>query len=185
MKDYNLYVVLTRTNTAISKLIHFIKKDEYTHAAISLDRELNHLYSFGRKYTYYPFVGRFKREDINDGVYKFCDILPGVIIKINVAEEQYKKAQMLLNNFLHNSDQYKYNYRGLYHSLMNKPASYEKRFLCSEFVYFILYESGIVDFDIPRNLVRPQKLMELEGEIIYKGDFKKNIHSKKNSSRVS
>lgn len=60
MEKYSLYVVLTRTNTVISKVVQLVKKDEYTHAAISLDEELNYMYSFGRKYSYYPFIGRFK-----------------------------------------------------------------------------------------------------------------------------
>ena len=89
MKKYYLYIVLTRTNTGISKIIQLIKKDEYTHAAISLDKDLNHMYSFGRR-------------------------------------------------------------------KMNKEAYSDDKFLCSEFVYYILKESGVADLKIPRNLVRPQ-----------------------------
>ena len=43
MEKRCLYIVLTRTNTVISKLIHVIKNDEYTHAAIAFDRELDHM----------------------------------------------------------------------------------------------------------------------------------------------
>jgi len=175
MEKYYLYVVLTATNTTMSKLIQLIKKDEYTHAAIALDEELNYLFSFGRKYTYNPFLGRFKKEDINEGIYKFCKVLPGVIIKVEVSKNQYKKTVNLLNNFMINSSRYKYNYRGLFHSLFNKPVYYDNRFLCSEFVYYILKEAGIVDFQISGNLVRPQNLMDLKGNIIYKGDLKEVI----------
>ncbi|NLL30406.1 MAG: hypothetical protein GX258_05050, partial [Clostridiales bacterium] len=76
MGKYNLYIVLTRTNTVISNLIHIVTNDQYTHAAISLDKELNNMYSFARRNTYNPFVGRFRREDINEGVYKFNENLP-------------------------------------------------------------------------------------------------------------
>jgi len=183
MQKYYLHVVLTRTNTTMSKLIRFVKKDEYTHAAISLDKELNYLYSFGRKHTYNPFLGRFKRENIDKGIYKFCETLPGVIIEIEVSSEQYKKAKYLLNYFMLNSSCYKYNYRGLIHSLLDKPVCYDNRFLCSEFVYYILKESGVVDFHIPRNLVRPQDFMVLESNIIYKGDLRKIV--KTNSSNES
>ena len=61
MEKRHLYIVLTRTNTVMSNLIQILKNDEYTHAAISLDKELNHMYSFGRRNTYNPFVGRFKK----------------------------------------------------------------------------------------------------------------------------
>jgi len=69
MENRCLYIVLTRTNTVISKLIHVINNDEYTHAAIALDKELDHMYSFGRKYTFNPFIGVFKHEEINKGIW--------------------------------------------------------------------------------------------------------------------
>lgn len=185
MQKYYLHVVLTRTNTTMSKLIQFVKKDEYTHAAISLDKELNYLYSFGRKHTYNPFLGRFKHENIDKGIYKFSETLPGVIIEIEVSRQQYKKARYLLNNFMLNSSCYKYNYRGLLHSLLAKPVSYDNRFLCSEFVYYILKESGVVDFKIPRNLVRPQDFMVLESNIIYKGDLRKIVKTNSNNQSFS
>ena len=52
MSKEHLYVVLTRTNTIISRLIHLFTQDEYTHAALALDRELTEMYSFARQYTY-------------------------------------------------------------------------------------------------------------------------------------
>ncbi|WP_228107927.1 hypothetical protein [Terrisporobacter petrolearius] len=172
MEKYYLYIVLTRTNTVMSKLIRIFKDDEYTHAAISLDKELNHMYSFGRRNTYNPFIGRFRKEDINEGVYKFCNILPGAIIEIEVSKQKYEKAKLLLDHFISNSDIYKYNYKGLVHSLLNKAVCSDNRFLCSEFVYYILNESGVADLKISRNLVRPQSLLNIEGKMIYKGDLK-------------
>jgi hypothetical protein len=164
----------------ISRLIQLFKNDEYTHAAISLDKELNYMYSFSRRNTYNPFIGRFKKEDINEGLYKFCDTLPGIIIEIEVSGEQHEKAKALLEHFISNSGLYKYNYKGLLYSLLNKPASSDYRFLCSEFVYHILKESGIIDFNISRNLVRPQSLLNIDGRLIYKGNLKE-IKSQKNN----
>ena len=53
MENKKIYIVLTRTNTILSRLIGFIEDDEYTHASISLDRGLSQMYSFGRKYSYW------------------------------------------------------------------------------------------------------------------------------------
>lgn len=172
MEKCYLYIVLTRTNTVMSKLIRTFKNDEYTHAAISLDKELDPMYSFGRRNTYNPFIGRFRKEDINEGVYKFCEVLPGAIIEVEVLKEQYEKAKALLGHFISNSGSYKYNYKGLLHSLFNKPVCSDGRFLCSEFVYHILKESGIADLKVSRNLVRPQSLLKIEGKLIYKGNLK-------------
>jgi len=172
MKRYYLYIVLTRTNTAISKIIHFIKKDQYTHASISLDIELNQMFSFGRRWTYNPFIGRFRKENINEGVFKFCNTLPGAVIEIAVSKQQYEKAQELIEHFNGNRHRYKYNYRGLIDCIMNRAYYSNDRFLCSEFVYYILKECGITDFNIARNLVRPQSLYSIDGKIIYEGDLK-------------
>lgn len=172
MEKRYLYIVLTRPNTAISKLIRFFKNDEYTHAAISLDKELDHMYSFGRKNAYNPFIGKFKQENINKGLYKICKTLPGVILEVEASEQQYEKAKSLIAHFVSNSNRYKYNYMGLYYSLFNKASHDEHRFLCSEFVYYILNESGIADFKISRNLVRPQNLLKIKSSIIYKGNLK-------------
>lgn len=172
MERYHLYVVLTRTNTIVSRLIQLIKDDEFTHAAISLDKELNYMYSFSRKHTYNPFIGVFRKEEINKGLYKLQRSLHGTIIEIEVSRQQYKAAKGLLNHFIDNSNLYKYNYKGLLDGVLNKESCYDYRFLCSEFVYYILKESGIVDFNISRNLVRPQNFLNLDGDIIYRGNLK-------------
>ena len=172
MQNQYLYIVLTRTNTILSRLIQTIKNDEYTHAAISLDENLAHMYSFGRKYTYNPFIGRFKKEEIDTGLYEHCKTIPSVVIEIQVSNEQYDNVKELLDQFIINSNLYKYSYMGLVHGLLNKSASCEHRFLCSEFVYHILNKAGIIDFETSRNLVRPIDLLELDGRIIYQGDLK-------------
>lgn len=184
MEKYYLYIVLTRTSTVVSRLIRFFMKDEYTHAAISLDKELENMYSFGRKNAYNPFIGGFNQEYLNKGVYKFCKILPGVIMEVEVSKQQYEKAKVLLDLFISNPKHYKYNYKGLLNSLFNQEASCDDRFLCSEFVYYILNNSGIVDFEISRNLVRPQNLLNLNSKMTYKGNLKElklqnnNLNSK-------
>ena len=184
MEKRYLYVVLTRTDTILSRLIRAVKKDDYTHASISLDKELNSMYSFGRKYVYNPFIGRFKQEKINDGLYKLKKVVPCILLEIEVTQQQYENARQLLNHFLSNRELYKYNYMGLLHSLFNIGTCHENRFLCSEFVYYILKEIGIVDLKMPRNLVRPQNLLVLESNVIYVGNLKQlNYHKSNNTTK--
>lgn len=59
---------------------------------LALDRELTEMYSFARKYTYYPFLGRFKHERLDEGIYKLAKQLPGVVLELEVEAEQYEKA---------------------------------------------------------------------------------------------
>lgn len=172
MENKRVYIVLTRTNTILSNLIGFIKNDEYTHASISLSKDLSVMYSFGRKYTYNPFIGRFVKENLNEGIFELQSKLKGLVIELTVTSEQYESIKNLINEFITNSNYYKYNYFGLINSLLNKESFSSERFLCSEFVYYVLNECGVVNFNKPRNLVRPQDLMNLNGRILYKGDLK-------------
>ncbi|HOQ74687.1 MAG TPA: hypothetical protein PLZ65_09855 [Limnochordia bacterium] len=175
MSKEHLYVVLTRTNTIISRLIHLFTQDEYTHAALALDRELTEMYSFARKYTYYPFLGRFKHERLDEGIYKLAKQLPGVVLELEVEAEQYEKARRLVQSFKDNSARYKYNCRGLVYGLLHRPTKRDDRFLCSQFVYHVLHSSGIADFQVPANLVKPVDFLKLPGRIVFQGDLKQLV----------
>ncbi|MFZ7119449.1 MAG: hypothetical protein ACOWWH_00675 [Eubacteriaceae bacterium] len=168
MKKYYLYILLVRTNTIISRLIHIIKKDTYTHASISLDKNLNNLYSFGRRQVYNPFIGCFKKENITSGLYKVYHQSPCEILELEVTKEQYDKACDVIKHFVENSETYKYNYMGLLYILLNKETTND-RFLCSEFVYYVLNECGVLDLNIPKNLVRPQNFLSIKSDRIFKG----------------
>ncbi len=179
-----IYIVLTKTNTVLSMIISIIKNDDYTHSSISLNKDLNDMYSFGRKKSYNPFVGRFVKENLDKGVYGWHKNLKGMILEIEVTTEQYESAVELLNEFILNSNKYKYSYIGLINSLLNKEKYYNDRFLCSEFVYYILNKIEVADLHIPRNLIRPQDFLKLDGNIIFEGNLKNSKWSKKSSQKI-
>lgn len=176
MERYHLYILFTRTKTTVSRLIYHIKHDKYTHTAIALDKDFNSMYSFGRKWTRNPFVGRFKQEHLAKGLYHNHKVLPGAIVEIEVSREQYYRVKELIEYFVAKRKALKYNYKGLIQGLLNREACYEDRFLCSEFVYFVLKESDVLDLQRARNLVRPQDLYETMindyGRLVYEGDLK-------------
>lgn len=130
------------------------------------------MYSFGRKQAYNPFIGCFVKEDFYEGIFGLHSKLKGQVLEINVTEEQYNKIERLLNEFISNSNYYKYNYLGLINSLLDRQSLCDDRFLCSEFVYYILNESGVAELNKPRNLVRPQDLLNIKSKIIFKGNLK-------------
>jgi hypothetical protein len=180
----NLYVVLTRSETALSRIIRIVRGDDYTHAALSLDPHLEYMFSFGRRWTNNPFFGCFKRESVFDALYQPYE-LPGVVIEIPVSDAQHRVAVALVETFLLNSHLYGYNYLGLAGKLVGCSFQVDKRFFCSEFVYYVLCESGICDFEKPRSLVSPQDLMELKGHVIFSGNLKNyNSNSERDCLRI-
>ena len=51
-----IYIILTFTGTALSRIIKMATKVEFAHVSIALDEELNEMYSFGRINPYIPFL---------------------------------------------------------------------------------------------------------------------------------
>ena len=51
MAERTIYILLTRSGTWFSRLIHFATRDDYTHASIGLDGPNGPFYSFARKYA--------------------------------------------------------------------------------------------------------------------------------------
>ena len=45
-----IYILLTKSTTICSKVVYLSTKSEYTHSAISLDKNFDKLYTFSRKY---------------------------------------------------------------------------------------------------------------------------------------
>ncbi|NLY20619.1 MAG: hypothetical protein GXZ08_05005 [Tissierellia bacterium] len=179
MTNKKVYVVLSRTKTTLSRIIRYVKKIDYTHAAISLDENLDYMYSFGRKYAFNPFLGCFKHERMDRGLYDFYDYLPGMIIELEVDEDQYETVISTIRAFLNNRKEYSYNLVGLVGSALNKPMKNDLRFFCSEFVYYVLNESGICDFNKPRGLVSPTDFLGLKGRVVYQGNLKDYFYERR------
>jgi hypothetical protein len=115
-------------------------------------------------------------------VYRKCEHIHGLVIEIKVTKEQHDKAKELINNFIDNSSVYRYHYMGLVYNFFRMQVSCEDRFICSEFVYHILKESGITDFKISRNLVRPQTLLvNMQNNVIYQGNLKQRTSEAQNA----
>ncbi|MDR0434763.1 MAG: hypothetical protein LBH21_06845 [Gracilibacteraceae bacterium] len=168
----HLYVVLSRSSTALSKTIRFLKGVEYTHAALALDARLEYMFSFGRRRAHNPFVGCFKRERIGDALYRPYSELPGVVLEITVSAAQYKSAVALIESFLLDGHMYGYNYLGLAGNLWGWSRMAGMRFFCSEFVYHVLHKIGVSDLGKPRGLVSPQDLMRIKSRVIFQGNLK-------------
>ena len=44
-----IYILLTRSSTILSKMVHFVTDDTYTHASIAFEEDLKTLYTSSRK----------------------------------------------------------------------------------------------------------------------------------------
>ncbi|MCA5894052.1 hypothetical protein LEP48_11935 [Isoptericola sp. NEAU-Y5] len=169
----NVYVVLSRSRTVLSRTIRLATRDEYTHASLSLDPGLDLMFSFGRRRASNPFVGCFKRERLDEGMYRDMPVLPGAVLAIPVSPAQHEAISTRVAEFVLDGHTYTYNAPGLVTGLFGRGSEDDTRFFCSEFVYHVLRDAGVCDLGVPRWKVRPQTLLSVPGRVVFRGNLKR------------
>ena len=138
MDNKNIYIVLTYTGTILSKIIKFYTGSEFCHVSISLDENLDGMYSFGRLHPYNPFIGGFVHEGINTGTFKRFKNTFAEVYAITVTDEQYEVIEKIIKRMDTGKDLYKFNIIGLFVSALNLKYKRENYFYCSEFVKYLI-----------------------------------------------
>ncbi len=108
-----IYILLTKSGTIFSRLIHRMSEGEYTHVSLALDSELTTLYSFGRKYKYSMLPAGFVRENVNRGVMGSSDSMRCALYKMNISDDCYQKLCNRLRHMEANREVYRYNIVGI------------------------------------------------------------------------
>ena len=114
-----IYIVLTYTGTVLAKVVKLYTKKEYSHVSISLDKELNNMYSFGRLNPYNPFWGGFVQESPKYGTFKRFKNTKSKIYSLDIDEEQYEVIKDLINKINTDKKNYKFNVMGLVAVMLN------------------------------------------------------------------
>ena len=156
-----IYIVLTHTGTTLSKIIKTYTKSEFSHISISLDEELNRMYSFGRLNPYNPFIGGFVHEYISKGTFKRFKNTWTTVYELDVTEEQYEIIEENIEKFKNEKDELKFNVIGLFAVAFNKKIKFENSYYCAEFVKFLM-ESAKIKNELPE-VIKPEDFKQVEG----------------------
>lgn len=154
----NVYIVLTQTQTYPARAIHFYTNEPYAHASIAFDEDLDEMYSFARRGIWNPFNAGFIEEDINDGIFGKYRSTTCNIYQLKITEKQYIKLREEIEIFKQNKDDYSYNFLGLLAAALNIPIKTKQRYFCSQFVSYVLEQSGIKIFNKNYALVKPRDI---------------------------
>lgn len=168
MKEQYVYIMLVRTNTVLSRLIHFFTGDAYTHSAIGVDDCEGAFYGFGRRWKYWPFLGCFHKEY----PWMFKHVVPCRIYRISVSSESYNSLVKLLDDMYEDRDSYHYNFAGVVALWlgMSKPSRRDHHFFCSQFVIWALEQTGCVTEEFKPEEFRPSSFCTLPcAKLIYEG----------------
>ena len=156
MNEKKIYIVLTQTYTTIARIIKSITKDNYSHASISLDIKCNNMYSFGRKYIYFPFYGIFLKEDLRKGLFIRNKNALVAIYEIKVTKKQYNKIKDKIKEIELNNKGY--NIIGLLLAHF-RIKLHRRKYYCSEFVYEVLSNKEIEIYNKENTLFKPEELI--------------------------
>ena len=137
-----IYIVLSQNYTLLSLVIKTLTKEKYSHVSLSFNKSCTNMYSMGRKYTYFPFIGEFKHENIYKGVFILNPNAEILIYELEVTSKQFKNIKLL----------------------------HRKKYYCSEFLYKIFSDDKVSLFIKTDNIVKPMDFLKIENiRKIYEG----------------
>ncbi len=157
-----IYVLLTRSETYFSRLIHYFTAGEFTHASIGLEGPAGSFYSFARKYPRLPFPGGFMEERVDRGFFSLHPHIPCCLYELEVSEETYRYLYQRLHTMYAQRERYGYNLLGVLSALFRLPLARQHHKFCSEFVAEMLWESGAAELPRQPALIRPMDICGLE-----------------------
>ena len=85
----SIYVLITRTNTLLSRSIRLATGAEYTHVSLALDRGLTRMYSFARRFDRIPFFAGLVHESLDEGVYSRNGSAPAALYELQMSDAAY------------------------------------------------------------------------------------------------
>ncbi|WP_019156496.1 hypothetical protein [Robertmurraya massiliosenegalensis] len=183
MRDRKIYILLTDTGTVLTRMIRLYTKKNYNHASLSLDSNLEEVYSFGRKRPRNPFIGGFVKEDITNGLLHNAEC---VIYSCTISQKQYEEIQAFLNEIESHEHSYRYNLLGLFAFMLKKEIRRKNAYFCSEFVATALTKGEIVQLRKPPSFVAPHDFEEVgDFQLEYRGKLASFYHNKNHSYQLS
>lgn len=149
-----LYILLTRTPSIVSRTVRLMTADQFTHAAIAFDEDMQLLYSSARWDGETMFPCGPCRESLTRGFYARQKI-PCAVYELQVEDEVYQKAKEEVGRIIADQNRYHFNVIGLFLCYLHIPFRRKTYFFCSQFVAEILQRSGALELPRDPCLIRP------------------------------
>lgn len=154
-------------------MLKFFTKKEFNHVSISPFSDLHEMYSFGRRFAYYPFWSGLVTESLQKGSFKRFSDAEIIVLIADAPKEEYAESLEYLNNMLAKKRRYRYNYIGVCLSYFNIYRKSKKRYYCSEFVREILQKANAIGVDKLSVITYPNNFLEVdEFKFLYKGKLR-------------
>lgn len=171
LEQPSIYIVASQTGTLLSRLLKRVTRARFNHVSISMDAQMDTMYSFGRRHPYNPVWGGYIKECPLSGTFARFPETEAKILRVDVTEKQHEDIQRYLERMYRNRKRYHYNYAGLFLGAFRVHFQRKNHYYCSQFVGDVLVRFGVVPPDQFEPIVEPQALLEeIPGsEVIYDG----------------
>lgn len=174
----NVYVLLTRSQTLLSRLIHAFTGDAYTHASIAYDDELRTLCSFARRNPHLPLPAGLVREDLFDGYFERNRYISCALLALKLDAQAHAEMRDAISGMLRRQRTYRYDLKGLLFCKLGIEHRRRGRYFCSMFVAEILQNCGAIDRAMEPSLMKPQDFLGISGfSCIYRGRLSGLMHA--------
>lgn len=150
-----VYLLLTRSNTIVSRAIYQITKDDFTHCSISLDSKMEKMYSFCRRHPYLAYPAGLTTESIYQGFYLKHATIPCQLYYFDIEDGAYQTLEKAINSLMRYRKELKYDLLGTIFCQMNKPHRRSNHRYCSWFIAELLDGLHLLRFEKDVSLVRP------------------------------
>ena len=157
MAERTVYILLTRSGTWFSRLIHFATQDDYTHASIGLAGPNGPFYSFARKKPHFTLPAGLVEERLSP---RRC--VPCCLYALQVSDQTYARLQARLWKMYRRREHYHYSLLGALACFLNLPLQRRRHYFCSQFVADLLESCHAVELPKPPTLVRPADFCSMQ-----------------------
>ena len=156
-----IYILLTYTDSTMAKAIKLVTKQPYSHAGISLDSSLSHIFTYGRKNV--EDRCQFTDESIFNGLLgDKKDTVQYALYVTFFNNRQLKVLTQHIENIKNDITKHKYSYKGLINFALGKET-HDDRMFCSQFVASVIKAGDPSRLKRDISLYSPTDLREVSG----------------------
>lgn len=168
----SIYIIQTHSGTMPSQLIRLFTKNKYTHISLSLNKKMTKMYSFGRRKIHNMLNSGFIIESKDGEFYQKFDKTKCRIFKLEITNKQFYHLKKMLKEYEIDPLKYNYDIIGLIIKKLNIEVKRNNKFVCSQFVGYLLEKAEIHKFQKDIYYIIPSDYNEISSDIVYEGLLK-------------
>lgn len=166
MQQY-IYIMISRTPTMFGSVIRKFAKQQYNHASVAIDENLEHTYAFARFKHSTPLLGGLVRENLDRFTLRRDSKVPVIVYKIPVTDEQYTFVTTRIEEMMNKRKKFIYNLLSIVTYPFLHGCSMRNAFTCIEFAAYVLKYLGFLQ-DKPACKYKPDDLLVELSDYKYK-----------------